>query len=218
MRPFRGGGKDRVMTETGTSCVLVIGIDPHAAIHLGIDVDAVVGALARGQARFDAAGVPSELCLVGLDPVRAFDQIAEKLSAREYACVVIGGGIRKPEPMLRILRNCDQPRSKTCAKRGHRVQHEPGEQPRRGAALARFRVRLRDIEDFLGTPVIATRQSDFGCVVGQPDITQFFERVGLAGICSSMRTARPAARSPHPFFELRADPFDMLPPCLLFLD
>jgi hypothetical protein len=32
-----------------------------------------------------------------------------------------------------------------------------------------------------------------------------------------MRTARPAARPPHPFFELRAHPFDMLPPCLIFL-
>jgi hypothetical protein len=36
--------------------------------------------------------------------------------------------------------------------------------------------------------------------------------------CSSMRTARPAARPPHPFFELRAHPFDMLPPCLISLD
>jgi hypothetical protein len=33
-----------------------------------------------------------------------------------------------------------------------------------------------------------------------------------------MRTAGPAARSPHPFFELRAHPFDVLPPCLIFLD
>src|SRR5260370_37783983 len=33
-----------------------------------------------------------------------------------------------------------------------------------------------------------------------------------------MRTARPAARPPHPFFELRAHPFEMLPPCLIFLD
>src|ERR1700676_2483501 len=33
-----------------------------------------------------------------------------------------------------------------------------------------------------------------------------------------MRTARPAARPAHPFFELRAHPFDMLAPCLLFLD
>jgi len=36
--------------------------------------------------------------------------------------------------------------------------------------------------------------------------------------CSSMLTPRPAARPPHPFFELRAHPFDMLPPCLIFLD
>jgi hypothetical protein len=35
---------------------------------------------------------------------------------------------------------------------------------------------------------------------------------------SSMRTAWPAAWPPHPFFEFRADPFDMLPPCLIFLD
>ncbi len=33
-----------------------------------------------------------------------------------------------------------------------------------------------------------------------------------------MRTARPAARPPHPFFELRAYSFDMLAPCLIFLD
>ena len=33
-----------------------------------------------------------------------------------------------------------------------------------------------------------------------------------------MWTARPTARPPHPFFELRAYSFDMLPPCLLFLD
>ena len=33
-----------------------------------------------------------------------------------------------------------------------------------------------------------------------------------------MRAAGPAARPPHPFFELRAHPFDMLPPCLIFLD
>ena len=34
---------------------------------------------------------------------------------------------------------------------------------------------------------------------------------------SSMRTTRPAARPPHPFFQFRAYPFDMLAPCLVFL-
>jgi hypothetical protein len=33
-----------------------------------------------------------------------------------------------------------------------------------------------------------------------------------------MRAAGPAARPPHPFFKLRAHPFDMLSPCLIFLD
>jgi hypothetical protein len=33
-----------------------------------------------------------------------------------------------------------------------------------------------------------------------------------------MRAAGPAAWPPHPFFELRANSLDMLPPCLIFLD
>ena len=35
---------------------------------------------------------------------------------------------------------------------------------------------------------------------------------------SSMRAAGPTARPPHPFFKLRAYPFDMLPPCLILFD
>ena len=35
--------------------------------------------------------------------------------------------------------------------------------------------------------------------------------------CSSMRTARPAARPPHPFLELGAHSLHMLTPCLIFL-
>jgi hypothetical protein len=33
-----------------------------------------------------------------------------------------------------------------------------------------------------------------------------------------MRAAGPAARPPRPFFKVRAHPFDMLSPCLIFLD
>jgi hypothetical protein len=33
-----------------------------------------------------------------------------------------------------------------------------------------------------------------------------------------MQAAGPTARPPHPFFKLRAHPFDMLPPCLIFFD
>lgn len=35
---------------------------------------------------------------------------------------------------------------------------------------------------------------------------------------SSMRTAGPATRPPHPFLQVRTDPLDVLPPCLLFFN
>jgi hypothetical protein len=83
--------------------VLVIGIDPHAVAHLGIDAVAVEAALAHGQERFAAAGLDADLCLVGLDPAEAVARIAAQLDARTYGCVVIGGGIRKPAPMLEFF-------------------------------------------------------------------------------------------------------------------
>ena len=83
--------------------VLVIGIDPEAVAHLGIDAEVVRAALARGQERFASAGIPADLCLVGLEAGSASEQIVAQLAARSYACVVIGGGIRKPEPMLEFF-------------------------------------------------------------------------------------------------------------------
>jgi hypothetical protein len=84
-------------------CVLVIGIDPHAVAHLGVDADLVASALATGQERFAAAGVLADLCLVGLDQDDAARQIVAALAIRPYDCVVIGGGIRKPAPMLEFF-------------------------------------------------------------------------------------------------------------------
>jgi hypothetical protein len=85
------------------SRVLVIGFDPHAVSPVLADAEAVTAAIGAGQARFDAAGVPVDLCLVDLDRSRAMDRIVEQLGAHEYACVVIGGGIRKPEPLLEFF-------------------------------------------------------------------------------------------------------------------
>ncbi len=83
--------------------VLVIGIDPLAVAHLGVDAAVVDAALAHGQALFAAAAIPADLCLVGLDRPSAAAQIVAQLTAHQYACVVIGGGIRKPEPMLEFF-------------------------------------------------------------------------------------------------------------------
>ena len=91
------------MPTLNNLAVLVIGFDPRAFAHLGVDADLVEAALAQGQSRFDAAGVPADMCLVGLEQDRAAEQIVEQLNRRQYACVVIGGGIRKPEPMLEFF-------------------------------------------------------------------------------------------------------------------
>jgi hypothetical protein len=83
--------------------VLVIGIDPEAVAHLGVDVAVVNAALASGQERFAAAGISCDLCLIGLDASAAMQQIDAQLTSTRYECVVIGGGIRKPEPLLEFF-------------------------------------------------------------------------------------------------------------------
>jgi hypothetical protein len=92
-----------VDSDTLEQRVLVIGLDPRAVAHLGVDAAVVEAALAGGQALFAAAGMAADLCLVGLEPAIASAQIVAQLTARPYACVVIGGGIRKPEPMLEFF-------------------------------------------------------------------------------------------------------------------
>ncbi|WP_433131359.1 hypothetical protein ACQPWW_10120 [Micromonospora sp. CA-240977] len=77
--------------------VLVVGLDP--ARTPGWDPAPVVAAIARGQARFDDLGIAADLCLVAPDE-DAERAIVEALTRRDYACVVVGGGIRKHEPLL----------------------------------------------------------------------------------------------------------------------
>ncbi|MBB5890034.1 hypothetical protein [Kutzneria kofuensis] len=80
--------------------VLVIGLDP--ARLEGWDPEPVLAAIARGHARFGELGVEADMCLVAPDdePEAA---IAEALRRKEYACVVVGGGIRKHEPYLLLF-------------------------------------------------------------------------------------------------------------------
>lgn len=80
--------------------VLVVGLDP--ATLEGWDPEPVLTAIARGRARFDEHGVGADYCLVDLndDPEAA---IAEALARADYACVVIGGGIRTHEPLLEFF-------------------------------------------------------------------------------------------------------------------
>jgi hypothetical protein len=80
--------------------VLVIGVDP--AQFPEWDPEPVRAAIARGQATFGDHGIEADLCLVTLDEDPE-GTIAAALIGQEYACVVIGGGIRKHEPFLELF-------------------------------------------------------------------------------------------------------------------
>jgi hypothetical protein len=80
--------------------VLLIGFDPHAIP--GIDAALVDTAIAIGQKRFEDLGIPADVCLIKPD-ASAEPEIIAHLQRKDYACVVIGGGIRKPEPLLELF-------------------------------------------------------------------------------------------------------------------
>ncbi|MCA2225730.1 hypothetical protein [Nonomuraea aurantiaca] len=80
--------------------VLVVGLDP-AKIQ-GWALEPVQAAMARGQARFDDHGIEADWCLLALDD-NPEGAIVEALTRYDYACIVIGGGIRKYEPLLEFF-------------------------------------------------------------------------------------------------------------------
>ncbi|EWM12279.1 DinB family protein [Kutzneria sp. 744] len=87
-------------THKVTGPVLVIGLDP--ARIPGYDPEPVQQAIARGNARFEELGIQADMCLV--DPEDDPEgPIVEALGRKNYACVVVGGGIRRHEPLLPLF-------------------------------------------------------------------------------------------------------------------
>ena len=80
--------------------VLLIGFDPHAIP--GVDAKLVDTAIAIGQQRFDAQGIRPEMCMIKPD-ANAEPEIVARLTARDWACVVIGGGLRKADETVDLL-------------------------------------------------------------------------------------------------------------------
>ena len=74
--------------------VLVIGLDAYR-VPGPWDPAPVAEAVAAGMARFAAAGVGAESCLVGLDGSDDIEAvIGAALSSRPWEVVVVGGGVR----------------------------------------------------------------------------------------------------------------------------
>lgn len=80
--------------------VLILGLDPDAIP--GIDASTVRAGLEYGLARFEDSDLIADQCLVPLDAT-AERRIVETLTGQEYGCVVVGGGIRKPELLLEFF-------------------------------------------------------------------------------------------------------------------
>jgi hypothetical protein len=80
--------------------VLLIGFDPAAVPQL--DVAAVEPAFAHARAQAVEASVELVECLIAPDET-ADATIRAALGSRVWECVVIGGGIRKPEAVLELF-------------------------------------------------------------------------------------------------------------------
>ncbi|GHH65533.1 hypothetical protein GCM10017673_09740 [Streptosporangium violaceochromogenes] len=83
--------------------VLVIGLDPYR-VPGPWNPKPVADAIEAGTARFAEHGVGVETCLFGLDGSDDVEAIVSRaLRARSWECVVIGGGVRKPEDQLELF-------------------------------------------------------------------------------------------------------------------
>jgi hypothetical protein len=80
--------------------VLILGLDPTGVP--GLDAAAVLAGLDHGLSRFAGSDLVADQCLVPLDDT-AESRVVEALGSQSYDCVVIGGGIRKPERLLEFF-------------------------------------------------------------------------------------------------------------------
>jgi hypothetical protein len=78
--------------------VLVLGIDPHVIPDLR-HADELRATVDRELVRFGEQGIEASMTLVALDDSTE-SEIVAALTERAWDVVVVGGGIRKPAPLL----------------------------------------------------------------------------------------------------------------------
>ncbi|MFF3694230.1 hypothetical protein [Streptomyces sp. NPDC002221] len=76
---------------------LILGFDPHTVP--GLDGDGLRALLDEELARFATHGIEASMALIKPDDT-AESTVVAALTERAWDVVVIGGGIRKPEPLL----------------------------------------------------------------------------------------------------------------------
>jgi hypothetical protein len=81
--------------------VLLIGLDPHGVP--GVDAKLVDTAIAASNARFATASIEHDTCLFPPDVAAATEQVTAALTTKPYECVVIGGGLRKPDDLVALF-------------------------------------------------------------------------------------------------------------------
>jgi hypothetical protein len=95
--------------------VLVIGLDPYR-VPGPWDPTPVAEGIAAGMARFAAAGVGAESCLIGLDGSDDIEAVvAGALDSRPWEVVVIGGGIRNDLDLFERVLNLVHRRAPAAA-------------------------------------------------------------------------------------------------------
>jgi hypothetical protein len=83
--------------------VLVIGLDPYRVLGPW-NPKPVADAIDIGMTALADHGVHAEACMVGLDGSDDVEaRITAALRARSWDCVIVGGGIRKPEEQLELF-------------------------------------------------------------------------------------------------------------------
>jgi len=80
--------------------VLVVGIDPHAVP--GMDGDSMRAVLDQELSRFGDRAIDASMVLLAFDEATKAQLIAA-LSRHAWDVVVIGGGIRKTDPLVSLL-------------------------------------------------------------------------------------------------------------------
>ena len=93
-----------IMNDAATSQtrILVIGLDPYR-VPGPWDPRPIAEAIENAAPRYAEEGLEVENCLLGLDGDDIEAVVTAALRAHSWDCVVVGGGIRKPEELLEMF-------------------------------------------------------------------------------------------------------------------